>query len=57
MDGWEENTNMNKQMDGWMDRKNRWTVGWIEKNRCIKNELQDGQKKWMEKQMDGQKEG
>ena len=29
MDGWEENTNMNKQMDGWMDRKNRWTVGWI----------------------------
>ena len=47
MDGWEENTNMKKQMDGWMDRKNR----------CIKNELLDGQKKWMEKQMDGQKEG
>ena len=36
-------------MDGWLDRKkiDGWLVGWIEKNRWIKNGRLDGCKKWM----------
>ena len=34
MDGWMYGSK-EKQMDGWMDKTNRWMVGWIEKK--IKN--------------------
>ena len=27
----EKNMDGQKKMDGWMDKKNRWMVGWIKK--------------------------
>ena len=52
---------LKKQMDGQMDRKNRWMVGWIENNKWIQKwnngwiEKMDGwmDKKYIKKQMDG----
>ena len=32
MDGWMDKKNGKKQMDGWIEKmKKRWMVGWIEK--------------------------
>ena len=31
MDGQMDRKKYMKKMDGWMDKKNRWMVGWIKK--------------------------
>ena len=46
MDGWEENKNMKKQMDGYKKQIDGWMDGWMDiKKQMYKNGLLDGQKK------------